>query len=331
MLPAQTDSLSANSAFAFADFAPDGIGETGGFPATTIENATIDVTTTTNYTADTILNVPGIMFEASAAATASFLASQFGSGGIDSDATITGDSHADTVAVKLEGSTKTFDGSQLQLDAWSAHDSFSIVATKDGDTVTGTSGNDTISMGAAFDDTDAINGGGGVNTLKLDGDYSNYFDVNSSMLQNVAQIDLAAGHNYNFAIDSGVVAPGKIMTVDASTLGVNDTFSLSGEDQYVIYAGAGNNTISLGTETDIVHCGTGQNFVSFFGVMSAHDQIIGAGETYLDLAGDYSAGFTLGALLTGISEINLQAGYNYKLSTADIDTASGYYTAINGS
>jgi Ca2+-binding RTX toxin-like protein len=121
------------------------------------------------------------------------------------------------------------------------------------------------------------------------------------------------------------------MTVDGSALGANDSMSVSGGDQYVIYGGAGDNTISLGTDTDIIHCGTGQNFVSFYGVMSVHDQVIGAGETYLDLAGDYSAGFTLGKLLTGISEINLQAGFDYKLSTANVNTASGNYTPINGS
>jgi Ca2+-binding RTX toxin-like protein len=333
MLTTQTEMFSAENAFVFSPFASEVIAPvvSGNLPATTFQNTTIDVTATTNYSADTILNVPGITFDASAAATASFLASQFGSGGIASDATIAGDSHTDIVAVKLQGSAKTFDGAHLQFDNWSTLDSFSITAAKDGDTITGTSGNDTISMGGAFDNTDSINGGGGVNTLKLDGNYSSINTIDSTMLQNIDRIDLSAGNNYNFSVDNGVVASGKILTIGASTLGVNDSLSFSGNDQYVIYAGAGNNTISLGTETDIVHCGTGQNFVSFYGVMSVHDQVIGAGETYLDLAGNYSAGFTLNALLTDIAEINLQAGYDYKLSTANIDTASGYYTPINGS
>src|ERR1700683_1605758 len=78
-------------------------------PFTTITGPTLDVTATTNYSADTIDNVTAITFETSAASVATFSSAQFQTNGIAANTTITGDSHADAIDVHV-GAGKTFDG-----------------------------------------------------------------------------------------------------------------------------------------------------------------------------------------------------------------------------
>ena len=305
-------------------------------PDTTITGPTLDVTTTTNYSADTIDNVTAITFETSARSVATFSWAQFKTNWIAANTTITGDSNVDTMDVHV-GSGKTFDGSQLQFSNWTASDKFEIVATGDNATITGTSANDLINMGANFDATDAINGGAGSNTLLLDGNYSpTYLNVTSSMLQNVDTIDLTAGHIYSLNIENGVVGVGKTMTIDAAQLGSGDQANLylvsDTTGRYVIDLGGGENSVNLNnSQVDIIHCGGGDNEIAFSGVLLAQDRIYGAGNTAVLLYGDYSAGYAFGAnQLSGEMALYLQSGYGYKLTmkgSFNTVTLDGDYSA----
>lgn len=311
----------------------------------------IVVTATTNYSSDMISNVPSITFQASAAATATFTAQEFGAGLINPTATITGDANADALKVNL-GTVHSFDASGLQFGDWGANHLFEIAGTG-GDTITGTSvndlvvelmgtgntintgaGNDTIDFGANFDTTSSIDGGSGSNTLKLNGNYAVGTFITSSMLQNVDRIDLAAGHTYNISIENGVVAAGQAMTIDGSALGASPlTVDVSADTngKFVIDGGAGLNEIFLNYQADVVHGGSGSNNIVANGVISANDQIDGVGnsnELFLD--GDYSAGFTFKATtFTDMQTIALSAGESYKLTTNDANVAAGATLTID--
>jgi Ca2+-binding RTX toxin-like protein len=323
-------------------------------PQATFQNGPIVVTATTNYSADTISNVPGITFNTSAASTATFLASQFGAGEIASNATITGDSNSDTIAVTL-GTGQILDASGLQLQSWSSSDKFvftgagndSIIGTGgtnvyvlhgDQDTLTGGAGNDIFNMGDHFDFTDTINGGAGVNVLELSGDYTAPpVTITAAMLQNVGKIVLAATHGYDLTIDSGVVNSGKTMVIDGTSMtsGNNLTLDVSADTggRYVVNLGGGYNIVDLNNQIDAVYAGSGQNFIyAEDGVIPVADKIVGAGTTVLTLSGDYSHGYAFGAsTITGISDIDLVAGNSYRLITNDANLAAGKSMSVDGS
>jgi Ca2+-binding RTX toxin-like protein len=301
---------------------------------TVINGTVIDVTATTNYSADTITDVPGVTFDTTASSTATFKATQFGGSGIASDATITGDSHTDTINVTI-GSGQTFDGAQLQFSNWTAADKFDVTATSDDVTITGTTGNDTFNMGAFFDSSDTIVGGGGADTLKLSGGNGEFTQIDASMLQGVATIDLSAG-SYNLATESGFLASGQSITINGSSLGAsNEMYFDASQDtvgKYVIDTGAGYNKITLNDQTDVVHAGSGTTLIYSDGVISNKDQIDGAGFTELVLNGDYSSGFTFGAAtIKDVADVALESGHSYKLTLNAANVAAGTSLEVDGS
>jgi Ca2+-binding RTX toxin-like protein len=304
-------------------------------PFTTITGPTLDVTATTNYAPDTMVGVSAITFETTANSVATFSSTQFGSAAIALNTTITGDSHTDTMDVHV-GAGKAFNGSLLAFDNWSATDKFEVTLAGDNVNIAGTSANDTIDAGAHFDSTDVINGGGGNSTLELDGDYANYVTVTSAMLQNVDKIDLAAGHEYSLDIDSGVVAAGKTMTIDAASETASDVANLDLYNDtigsYILDLGNGDNYIFLsGAQADTLHCTGGTNEVDIYGTMAAGDKIEGAGNTIVSLFGDYSAGYTFGAKeFSGLDAIYLNGNDTYNLTLNNANVASGGYLVVNG-
>jgi hypothetical protein len=306
-------------------------------PDTTITGPTLDVTTTTNFSGDTIDGVTAITFDAAAATTASFSATQFGGGAIASNATITGDANADTIDVRL-ASGASFNGSQLQFSNWSALDKFEIAATGDHETVTGTSVGNIIDMGAYFDSTDSINGGAGSNVLVLSGDYSIDTIVTPSMLQNVGRMNLTGGNDYALQFDTGVVAAGNTMTIDAAKLDTNDilTLNLSNDAVGRYIVDLGDNTLSsvtIGSQADTVIAGSGQDFIYVGGILNHQAKIEGTGHfTNLYLSGDYSAGYTFGAAqITDVSTMYLEGGHSYHLTINNANVAPLATMIVDGS
>src|ERR1700733_7227250 len=127
-----------------SDSATDSIGIFA-VPDTTITGPILHVTATTNYKPDTFHDVTAITFATSSAAMATFKATQFGSSKISKSATITGDSHADTIKVDLSFS-QTFNGSHLHFSHWTSSDHFDIDAEGGEVHIEGTSENDVISI-----------------------------------------------------------------------------------------------------------------------------------------------------------------------------------------
>ena len=314
----------------------------GSAPFNSIYGAPIVVTQTTNYSNWGLGNNAGIQFETSAASNAIFNANQFDNPGqIDTNATITGDSHADTITADITSANYYggwgFDGSHFQLQNWSSADKFviNLDAAPPGayPELIGTSGNDVFNVGALFDANTFVEGGAGANTLKFAG---NYASASLGQVNDIQAIDLAGGYSYDLSSGHDLVSAGTV-TVNASSMGTGDTleFDASGDSagRYVFDCGAWSNSILLNNLADKVVCGTGVNYIyDYDGVMSAGTQIIGAGFTSLELFGDYSAGYTFGPnAFTNIAQLNLDGGNSYKLTTNDANVAAGTTLLVNAS
>jgi len=313
-------------------------------PIQHIYDQPIIVTQTTNYSNWYLGNNSAVQFETTANSTATFTEAEINNPGqIDSNAQIIGDSHADTVAVNITGTNYYggwgFTGASLQLQSWTTADKFLI--TLDGATlpantyvdIEGTSGNDTINMGAYFNYYSLIDGEGGYNTLKIAENYVGNLDT----ISNIQQLDLAGGFSYEIGTGSSPAASGQAFTVDAAALGVGDTLEFFANDDslgtYIFDGGAGTNDITLNGQADIVNCGTGTNdIIDNDGVLNAGTRIVGAGDTTLELSGDYSAGYTFGAhSFTNITQLTLDGGDSYKLTTNDANVAAGAQLIVDAS
>ena len=319
-------------------------GDPGTSPTNHIYDQPIVVTQTTNYSNWFLGDNSAVQFETTANSTATFTEAQINNPGqIDPNANIIGDSHSDTVAVNITGANYYgawgFQGTNLELQNWTSADKF--VITLDGTNVPantyvyieGTSGNDTFNMGAYFNYDTNIDGEGGYNTLKMAENYTGNLDL----VSNIQQLDLGGGFSYWFATGSGTVPAGETLTVDAAALGTGDTLQFIASDdatgKYIFDGGAGTNDIALNNQADIVYCGTGTNdIVDNDGVLNAGTRIVGAGDTTLELSGDYSAGYVFGAhSFTNVTQLNLDGGDSYKLTTNDANVAAGTTLTVDAS
>ncbi len=221
------------------------------------------------------------------------------------------------------GDTLTFDGS-AELDGkfaiiggagddtltgGSRHDVFDL-AQGGNDTARGGGGNDTFDMGAALTAADQIDGGTGVNTLVLEGDYSAGLTLAATTINAIETISVAGGFNYNLITNDANVASGATLTVDASALTGGHTLAFNGA-----------------AETD-------GNFLFKFGAgfVAADSLTGGVGNDTLELNGDLSGGVTLGATtIAKIEIIRFDDGHTYALTSNDGNVASGATLTVDAS
>jgi hypothetical protein len=184
------------------------------------------------------------------------------------------------------------------------------------DTVQAGSGKDLFVLRGAFTAADSIDGGAGSDILRLNGDYSAGVTFTDGTMVNVETIQLGAGHDYDLTTADGNVAAGATLTVNARHVAGTVTFDGSAETdgRFKIIAGAGAETLTGGGGGDLFVLG---------GVFTAADSIDGgAGNDILRLDGDYSAGVTLtDSTMNGVKKIQLGAGHDYDLTTADANVA----------
>lgn len=188
------------------------------------------------------------------------------------------------------------------------------------DTVVGGGGSDLFYFGGALTADDRISAtaahGRVSSTVELNGDYSAGVVFGAETMINIATLRLDGGHSYNLTFnDTTVKAQG--MTVDASTLGANDTLvidnSADTDGRLTINSNAGHTTLIGGAGSDVFNLGTNLN---------ASDHIDGGGGfNTLALSGTYGA-LTLGASnIMHVNTIQLAAGtYTF---TADSSFNSG--------
>lgn len=137
--------------------------------------ATLIVTTDENYgdgTPPLPPDITDIVFNTGGSSTsASFAASQFGGTGISNTVTITGDSFANFISVRLSVAG-TFSAAGWSFASWSANGGVSLAGTSGGDTLVGSAFNDSFRGGGG---ADTLTGGAG-DDLFLDVDGSDRLD-----------------------------------------------------------------------------------------------------------------------------------------------------------
>jgi Ca2+-binding RTX toxin-like protein len=117
--------------------------------------------------------------------------------------------------------TLTGSGAGDVLSGTSANDL--IDASQGGiDQIAAGSGDDMILIGAGLTASDHIDGGAGVDTVRLDGDYSGGLNFAPATLTNVEYLSLEGGHRYTLTLADGLVAGGSSFNIDASQLGSAD-------------------------------------------------------------------------------------------------------------
>ncbi len=214
--------------------------------------------------------------------------------------------------------------------------------------VLGSIGDDTVVIGSAATlRGTTFNGGGGTDTLELNGDFSggNAVTFGASTITGVARITLDAGHSYDLTVNDGNVGSAQTLTVDASALGAADTLIFDGsaevDGSFSITGGAGNDTLTGGSQsdtfdlsaggTDTAHGGGGGDTFNMGASLDPIDVIDGgAGSDTINLDGDYSGGLVLsGASITSIETISLADGNTYDLTTDDALVASGQSLTVD--
>jgi VCBS repeat-containing protein len=228
-----------------------------------------------------------------------------------------------TVSATTLGSSDslTFNGSALTAGT------LVIAAGAGANDLTGGAGTNDFIMGANLTASDEINGGTGITSVHLNGDYSGGLTFTSTTMVNVDAIALTAGHSYDLVLNSATIGSGHTMTIEGSSLGASDNMTIDGSalttGTLVIVGGAG---------TDILTGGAGTNTFDMGAFLTASDQINGGtGTTAVHLDGDYSGGLLFGATtMTNVSSLNLAAGHSYDLIMNAATVGSGQTLSVQG-
>ena len=216
------------------------------------------------------------------------------------------------------------------------------------DNVSGLGSADIFFFGATYTNGDTVNGGGGVDILGLQGDYSVNHVLGS--LTSVESISLLSGSNANFGDTAGNsydyflttidanVAAGAIMKVNGGNLLAGEDFIFDGSAEsngsFLVYGGFGQDTLVGGAGNDI--------FVYAQGRFALTDVINGNnGYDSLFLRGDYTIDFTGSTNLSTIENITLASSadgryasggtdFDYNIVWEDNLLANGQTMTING-
>ena len=146
------------------------------------------------------------------------------------------------------------------LDGGAHADTFILSGGGDDTAYGGGIGNDdTFQFGAAFTANDKVDGGGGIDTVFLAGDYSALVQMKAATMVNVEAIVAAAGFDYSLKTNDATVASNKTLTVDASALGAGDSFNFDGSKEtngsFVVNGGTGADTLRAGNGSDLLSGG----------------------------------------------------------------------------
>ena len=180
--------------------------------------------------------------------------------------------------------------------------------------VTGSSGNDTVTITAAnVKATTSFNGGGGSNTLILDGGGTFRWALPTT-LANFSAIDVFEGTNQIIKSRAGLAAT---IDVGAAPSGAtDDAITLDGAaDSAVFNLGAGIDTVNLGSSAETVNGGAGTAIITAKAAAAGALIQGGSGTTTLTVSGGGTA--TLNAGDSGIATVDLAS------------TASAYHFTAN--
>lgn len=225
-------------------------------------------------------------------------------------------------------------------------DTFNLAAGGN-DTASGDLGTDKFTLGARLNAADRLDGGDGLDTVYLNGNYSSGLVFDADTIKNIEQLQLHAGFNYNLTLNDGNVAAGFGLIVDAHALGALDHLTFDGsaesDGSFTLIDGAGDDDLTGGQLGDLLivrhggsdtaNGGGGDDVFKVDGMLDAGDRFNGGGgRDLIYLTGDYSAGLTLGAnTITNVEKLVLNGAFDYDLTLADGNLAAGHRLAIDGS
>lgn len=220
------------------------------------------------------------------------------------------------------------------------------------DTAHGDEGNDIFRMGGALNAGDHIDGGADFDEVRLDGDYSEGIVFNADTITGIERIRLAAGHDYSLTMNDGNVAAKATLTVNAGPLTSDDHFTFDGsaelDGSFIVFGGDGDDTITAGTQDDVigigqggsdtVHGGEGNDHIYIDGAFDAADVVDGgSGSDTAVLLGDYGSrdGIVLpfditASMLENVETLFLRNG-RYVIAIEDGVVASGETLTVDGS
>jgi hypothetical protein len=152
----------------------------------------------------------------------------------------------------------TFDGGQ-------AGDTISIYQGGQ-DTARGRGGDDTFVLLDAFTKNDQVDGGDGIDTLSLTGDYSAGIVFEARTMENVEEMTLTGLNSYTLTLLDENVAAGTVLAVQAISMGAANALvfdgSLETDGAFDFLCGSGNDIVTTGLGDDVVSGGSGDDDVS---------------------------------------------------------------------
>jgi len=221
------------------------------------------------------------------------------------------------------------------------------------DNASGLGGDDIFFFGAAMTAADIVNGGGGWDTIGLQGNYSGGLPLNGNVT-NIEAYALLSGSNTAFGEPGTNLYDYNLTVADANStstlIKVNGATLLAGEDfvfngaaeddsAFLVYGGRGNDNLTGGALGDIF-------FFCELGQYQPGDVINGGGGADgLFLRGDYTINYNAagwGAAFQNLESINLisfgdkthatlgDGEFDYNLTFADVLLATGQMMTING-
>ena len=252
-------------------------------------------------------------------------------------------------------------GGTLTIDAGTATAETDIdlsAATTANFVFTGGAGDDFIIFGANFTAADQIDGGGASffgNQLVLHGDYSggNALVFNADTIQNISQIDLVDGFDYDITLDAGnVTGTNSIginptngtltgtLRVDASAFTTQGLEAAGGDGDDNLIGGGGANNLQGGLGNDTLYSangsdssifgGAGQDTITVNASSGQHfffDSVSDSTSTDYDIVtgmnfdnADFNIGQTVSAIDTAVTTGTLDTGANFD---ADLAAAIG--------
>lgn len=115
------------------------------------------------------------------------------------------------------------------------------------DTALGGDGDDSFDLGASFSGASRIDGGEGVDTLRLAGSYAADIVLKGLNAANLETLVLGAGFDYALQIRDGTVAADRFLTIDGSALGAGNSLVVHGDfetdGRLILNGGAGDDRL----------------------------------------------------------------------------------------
>jgi Ca2+-binding RTX toxin-like protein len=156
------------------------------------------------------------------------------------------------------------------------------------DSATGGAKNDAFITGAALNAADRLDGGAGLNTVELAGNYgdagtSSPFGIDAAMLTNIQAMQLSGNFDYDLKFDGGIVASGTSFTITTTDIGAANSFVFDGSaetqgrfivavgpEHFALTGGAGDDLFELSHfgAGDTIDGGAGNGVIQFESAVS---------------------------------------------------------------